>query len=259
MKNFFKEMDILNNIYFQDSATPIMEGIRDLHDFIFTFLTFILLLVLVVFEYIIDDFYRLYKNPKTKHLLFLRETYFETKDLTHGVTLEIVWTLIPSAILIFIAFPSFVLLYAIDELISPTLTFKVIGHQWYWVYEYADYLKSEGFKTINFDSYMVYTNDLAPGQYRLLEVDRQAVLPIGTHIRLLITSGDVLHSWAVPSLGIKMDAVPGRLNQVSIFLKRQGVFYGQCSELCGVNHGFMPIAVKGVSFSEYVNWVKNRT
>lgn len=252
-------MEILKNIYFQDSATPIMEGIRDLHDFIFSFLTFILLLVLVVFASILFDVYTIFRAPNTVAKLREREIYFETRNLTHGVTLEIVWTLIPSFILVLIAFPSFVLLYAMDELIDPTITFKVIGHQWYWVYEYADYIKTEGFKTINFDSYMIYTNDLVPGQYRLLEVDRQAVLPIDTHIRLLITSGDVLHSWAVPSLGVKMDAVPGRLNQVSIYLKRQGVFYGQCSELCGVNHGFMPIAVKAVSFDEYVAWVKNRS
>jgi len=251
-------MDFLKNLYFQDSATPLMEGIRDLHDFIFTFLTFILILVLVVFGYILNDFYKIYSNPRTGAQVLFREDLLKAKDVTHGVVLEIVWTLIPSVILMFIAFPSFVLLYAMDELIDPTITFKVVGHQWYWVYEYADYIKGEGFKSINFDSYMVYTDDLVPGQLRLLEVDRQAVLPVDTHIRVLVTAGDVLHSWAVPSLGIKMDAVPGRLNQVSIFLKRQGVFYGQCSELCGVNHGFMPIAVKGVSFEEYVNWVKNR-
>jgi cytochrome c oxidase subunit 2 len=251
-------MEFLKNIYFQDSATPLMEGIRDLHDFIFGFLTFILLMVLVVFGYIIKDFYRTYRSPSNAVAVLFREDLIKAKNVTHGVVLEIVWTLIPSVILMLIAFPSFVLLYAMDELIDPTITFKVIGHQWYWVYEYADYLKGEGFKSLNFDSYMVYTDDLTRGQLRLLEVDRQAVLPINTHVRLLITSGDVLHSWGIPSLGVKMDAVPGRLNQVSIFLKREGVFYGQCSELCGVNHGFMPIALKGVSFEEYVNWVKNR-
>lgn len=251
-------MEILKNIYFQDAATPLMEGIRDLHDFIFGFLTFIFILVLVVFWFIIKDFYKMYRNPSNTSEVLFREDLIKSKNVTHGVVLEIVWTLIPAIILMLIAFPSFVLLYAMDELIDPTITFKVIGHQWYWVYEYADYIKDEGFKSLNFDSYMVYTDDLVKGQMRLLEVDRQAVLPVETHVRVLITSGDVLHSWAIPSIGVKMDAVPGRLNQVSIFLKRQGVFYGQCSELCGVNHGFMPIALKGVSFEEYVSWVKNR-
>src|SRR5260221_11237624 len=194
-------MEMLKNLYFQDSATPLMEGIRDLHDFIFGFLTFILLLVLVVFGYIMKDFYKTYSSPKFIAEVLFREDLIKAKNVTHGVVLEVVWTLIPSVILMLIAFPSFVLLYAMDELIDPTITFKVVGHQWYWVYEYADYIKGEGFKSINFDSYMVYTNDLISGQLRLLEVDRQAVLPVDTHIRVLVTAGDVLHSWAVPALG----------------------------------------------------------
>jgi cytochrome c oxidase subunit 2 len=164
--------------------------------------------------------------------------------------LEIVWTITPSIILLLIAVPSFALLYSMDEVIDPTITFKAIGHQWYWSYEYSDYISSKGVNII-FDSYMVPTEELKLGQFRLLEVDNQAVLPIYTHVRLLVTATDVLHSWAVPSLGVKIDCVPGRLNQVSLFIKKEGLYFGQCSELCGVNHGFMPISIRAVEPSEF--------
>lgn len=138
------------------------------------------------------------------------------------------------------------------EVINPGLTIKVIGNQWYWHYEYPYKLNANLCGNFGFDSYMVLEENLEEEQLRLLSVDFQAILPIKTHIRTLITSSDVLHSWAVPSLGVKLDACPGRLNQVGIFIKRVGIFYGQCSEICGVNHGFMPIAVKAVTFEEYV-------
>jgi heme/copper-type cytochrome/quinol oxidase subunit 2 len=144
-----------------------------------------------------------------------------------------------------------------DEVIDPAITLKVIGHQWYWSYEYSDYNTSEE-DTINFDSYMIAEDDLELGQLRLLEVDNRVVLPINTHIRVLITSTDVIHAWAVPSLGVKCDAYPGRLNQINTFIKREGVFHGQCSELCGVNHGFMPIVVEAVSLTDYVSWVSSK-
>jgi cytochrome c oxidase subunit 2 len=160
----------------------------------------------------------------------------------HGTTIELVWTIVPSLILVVIAIPSFSLLYSMDEVIDPAITLKVVGHQWYWSYEYSDYNTSEE-DTINFDSYMIAEDDLELGQLRLLEVDNRVVLPINTHIRVLITSTDVIHAWAVPSLGVKCDAYPGRLNQINTFIKREGVFHGQCSELCGVNHGFMPIEI----------------
>ena len=156
-----------------------------------------------------------------------------------------------------LALPSFALLYSIDEIVDPSLTLKVIGHQWYWTYEYSDYANSDE-TSIVFDSYMIPEDDLEFGQLRLLEVDNRVVLPVQTHVRVIITAADVLHSWAVPSLGVKCDAVPGRLNQTSLFLKREGVFYGQCSELCGVNHGFMPIVVEGVSLDDYIAWVSNK-
>lgn len=130
-------------------------------------------------------------------------------------------------------------------------------HQWYWSYEYSDYNNSDE-PAVAFDSYMIPDDDLVPGQLRLLEVDNRVVFPVNTHIRVIITGADVLHSWAVPSLGVKCDAIPGRLNQVSLFIKRQGVFYGQCSELCGANHAFMPIVVEAVSLDNYINWISNK-
>ena len=142
-----------------------------------------------------------------------------------------------------------------DEIIDPSVTLKVIGHQWFWSYEYSDYSNENNEKSVAFDSYMVTDEDLKQGQIRLLEVDNPVVLPVKTHIRVLVTSADVLHSWAVPSLGVKIDACPGRLNQVSLFIKREGTFYGQCSELCGINHGFMPIMVDCVSIERYIKWI----
>jgi cytochrome c oxidase subunit 2 len=174
---------------------------------------------------------------------------------THSSLLEIVWTIIPAVLLILIAVPSFALLYSLDELLDPQITLKIVGHQWYWSYEYSDYLASNPNEGFGFDSYLVNADDLTVGAFRLLEVDNRVVLPVNTHIRLLVSAADVLHSWAVPSFGIKVDACPGRLSQASLFLKREGVFYGQCSEIFGVNHGFMPIVVKSVSVSEYLLWL----
>lgn len=144
-----------------------------------------------------------------------------------------------------------------DEIINPAMTIKAIGHQWYWSYEYSDY-QTKGIDTISFDSYMIPEEDLEIGQLRLLEVDNRVVVPTHTHVRVLVTSTDVLHSWAVPSLGVKVDAVPGRLNQLSFFVQREGLYYGQCSELCGVNHGFMPIVVEAVSLNDYIDWVYSK-
>jgi cytochrome c oxidase subunit 2 len=153
-----------------------------------------------------------------------------------------------------IAVPSFALLYSLEEVIDPAITLKVIGHQWYWSYEYSDYTNASG-ESLEFDSYMVPTDELEAGQLRLLEVDNRVVLPTQTHIRLLVTASDVLHAWCVPSFGVKLDCVPGRLNQVGLYIQREGTFYGQCSEICGVNHGFMPIVVEAVSLPKYIDWV----
>lgn len=186
--------------------------------------------------------------------LFTADKNPNPSKVVHGTTIELVWTIVPSIILVTIAVPSFALLYSMDEVIDPAITLKVIAHQWYWSYEYSDYNTSDE-DTIAFDSYMIAEDDLELGQLRLLEVDNRVILPINTHIRVLITSTDVVHAWAIPSLGVKCDAYPGRLNQVNTFIKREGIFHGQCSELCGVNHGFMPIVVEAVSLQDYVSWV----
>jgi cytochrome c oxidase subunit 2 len=171
--------------------------------------------------------------------------------LVDGTLLEIIWTIVPAIILILIAFPSLKLLYLMDEVMDPALTIKAIGHQWYWSYEYSDYQT----ETLEFDSYMVPTSELNKGDFRLLEVDNRLVVPINTHVRVLVTGADVLHSFAVPALAVKMDAIPGRLNQTGFFIKRPGIFYGQCSEICGANHSFMPIVIEAVSLDKYINWV----
>jgi len=224
---------------FQDPATPIALGIQDLHHDIFFFIVGIVVFVVWMLARTVWHFHES-RNPIPSKII-------------HGTVLEIVWTILPSTILLFIALPSFALLYSIDEIVDPAITIKVIGHQWYWSYEYSDYSNS-----IVFDSYLIPEDDLELGQLRLLEVDNRLVLPVNTHIRVLVTAADVLHSWAVPSLGVKCDAVPGRLNQTNLYIQREGVFYGQCSEICGANHGFMPIVVEAVGLSEYVSWISNK-
>ena len=161
-----------------------------------------------------------------------------------------------SVIIGFIIVPSMYLLYSNETDINPCITIKVIGHQWYWSYEYSDHASNQG--KISFDSYMIPEDELTLGQLRLLEVDNSIVLPVGVYVRINVTAADVLHSWTVPSLGVKIDAVPHRINSGVIFLERTGTFYGQCSEICGVNHGFMPIAVKSVSVDNYINWLNNK-
>ena len=230
-------------IGFQDPATPVMQGLIDLHHDIFSFMVFVLLFVVWMLARTVYKF-NIKKNPIPAKII-------------HGTVIEIAWTVTPSFILMLIAVPSFALLYSTDELMDPSITLKAIGHQWYWSYEYSDYTDSDD-SSILFDSYMIPEDDLELGQLRLLEVDNRVVLPVNTNVRVIITSADVLHSWAVPSLGIKCDAVPGRLNQVSLYLKREGIFYGQCSEICGANHGFMPIVVEGVTLDNYVEWISNK-
>lgn len=228
---------------FQDPATPIMEGIINLHHD----LTFFLCVILIFVSWMLFRTIWLFNNLNNKI----------SSSLSHGILIEIIWTTTPALILLVIAIPSFSLLYAMDEIVSPTITIKALGHQWYWSYEYSDYM-NENLEPINFDSYMIPEEDLEKGQLRLLEVDNRMVVPIQTHIRIIISAADVLHSWAIPSLGIKCDAIPGRLNQASMFIKREGLYYGQCSEICGVNHGFMPIVVEAVNLTNYVNWLSSK-
>ena len=223
-------------ISFQDPATPVMEGIINFHHDLMFFLIAILIGVFWIGVRSVTFF------NVTNHPI--------PKKFVHGTFLEIIWTITPAVILFLISVPSFALLYSMDEVINPILTLKITGHQWYWSYEYSD-LESE----VAFDSYIVQTDDLLVGQLRLLEVDNRLFVPVETHIRVLITSSDVLHSWAIPSLGIKLDACPGRLNQTSLYVQRTGVFYGQCSEICGIGHGFMPIVVEAIEPAFFGQWL----
>jgi len=245
--NFFLHCDAPEAYQFgpQDPATSVAEGMLSFHNYLMFFVILIGTVVMWMLYYSIKNFDKEINKIPTK--------------FTHSSLLEIVWTIIPAVLLVLIAIPSFSLLYSLDELIDPSVTLKIIGNQWYWSYEYSDY---SGFVSddndLCFDSYMVSTNDLEIGTFRLLEVDNRVLLPTNTHIRLLITAADVLHSWAIPSFAIKVDACPGRLSQASLFIKREGVYYGQCSEICGVNHGFMPIVVKGVSVNSYIVWLTDK-
>nr|AVW86191.1 cytochrome c oxidase subunit 2 [Iphione sp. YZ-2018] len=223
-------MSAWGQLNFQDAASPIMAQLIYFHDHAMLVITLIIALVGYAIISLITN-------------KFICNNIFEAQEI------ETVWTILPAITLLFLALPSLRLLYLMDEVTDPTFTLKTIGHQWYWSYEYSD------FTDIEFDSYMLPTNDLEEGQFRLLEVDNRAVLPMQTEIRLLVTAADVIHSWTIPALGIKADAVPGRLNQLGIYLNRPGIFYGQCSEICGANHSFMPIALEAVDFSSFTSWV----
>jgi len=249
LKQFITFSDVAEHwqLGFQDPATSNVEGMIFFYDFLVFSLSVIGFLV----------FFFLYQTV----VHFDKIKNISSENFTHSSLLEIVWTILPALVLLLIAIPSFALLYSLDELIDPEITLKVVGHQWYWTYEYTDSLINlssieNGF---SIDSYLLSTDDLTPeGSFRLLEVDHKVILPVKTHIRLLVTAADVLHSWAIPSFGIKIDACPGRLSQGSLFIKREGTFYGQCSEICGVNHGFMPIVVRVVSptfYETYLNLV----
>lgn len=228
----YKDSAVPYQLSFQDAGSPISEQIIFFHDDVMFILTIILTVVgWMMISAIINKHYYKY--------------------LIEGTTIEIIWTVIPAIILVFIAFPSLQLLYSMDEIIDPSLTIKAIGHQWYWSYEYSDVEED----SIEFDSYMVASSDLEVGDFRLLEVDNRVVVPVNTNVRVVITGADVIHSFAVPSLGVKADAVPGRLNQVSFLANRPGVFYGQCSEICGSDHSFMPIVIESVSQEKFVNWI----
>ena len=213
-----------------------MYGIIDLHDSIIFYL-------IILFALVFWLFFSTIFNPD--HLPFLR----------HGNVIEIIWTITPALILWFIAIPSLKLLYLLDEILDADLTVKAIGHSWYWSYEYSDYAHLNNDVSISFDSFLVPDSDLAFGELRRLTVDNYLVLPIHTSIRLLVTSMDVIHSFAVPSLGIKADAIPGRLNSLGFIINRPGTFFGQCSELCGDLHSAMPIGIKAVNLPAYLNFL----
>jgi heme/copper-type cytochrome/quinol oxidase subunit 2 len=231
-------------IYFQDSATPQMEGLVELHDNIMYYLVIILFSVGWVMISIVRNYAT--SNAPISH-----------KYLNHGTLIELIWTITPAVILILIAFPSFKLLYLMDEVSDPSMSVLAEGHQWYWSYQYPDFLDSSD-EFIEFDSYIVPESDLEEGTLRMLEVDNRVILPELTHVRFIVTSGDVIHSFACPSLGIKSDAYPGRLNQVSVFVNREGVFYGQCSEICGILHSSMPIVIESVSLEKFLTWLEEQ-
>nr|YP_009484289.1 cytochrome c oxidase subunit II [Callipogon relictus]AVR43546.1 cytochrome oxidase subunit II [Callipogon relictus] len=219
-----------STLLLQDSASPLMEQLSFFHDHT---LMILVIITTLVGQMLISLFFN-----KLSH-----------RYLLEGQLIEIIWTILPAVTLIFIALPSLRLLYILDEVNNPLVTVKAIGHQWYWSYEYSD------FKTIEFDSYMIPTNELKPFNFRLLDVDNRMVVPYESQIRILVTSTDVIHSWTVPSLGVKIDATPGRLNQASFSVSRPGLFFGQCSEICGANHSFMPIVVESISTKYFVKWV----
>nr|WNL53993.1 cytochrome c oxidase subunit II [Microcerotermes sp. 1 MLW-2023a]WNL54084.1 cytochrome c oxidase subunit II [Microcerotermes sp. 2 MLW-2023a]WNL54149.1 cytochrome c oxidase subunit II [Microcerotermes sp. 1 MLW-2023a]WNL54188.1 cytochrome c oxidase subunit II [Microcerotermes sp. 1 MLW-2023a]WNL54214.1 cytochrome c oxidase subunit II [Microcerotermes sp. 1 MLW-2023a] len=218
------------NMTLQDSASPVMEQLIFFHDHA---LMIMLMIITAVFYTMIS----IIQNKQTSRFIL------------EGQMIETVWTIAPAIILVFIAIPSLRLLYLMDEIHSPVMTLKTVGHQWYWSYEYSDFTKLE------FDSYMVQQEDQLANTFRLLDTDNRIVLPMNSPIRMIVTAADVLHAWTVPSLGVKTDATPGRLNQVSFTVNRPGLLYGQCSEICGANHSFMPIVIESVSTNQFINWV----
>nr|AAD54308.1 cytochrome c oxidase subunit II [Carabus morbillosus] len=219
-----------SNLNLQDSASPLMEQLMFFHDHTLMILTMITILV--------------------GYLMFtLFFNKYINRYLLEGQMIEVIWTILPAITLVFIALPSLRLLYLLDEVSNPSLTLKSIGHQWYWSYEYSD------FKKLEFDSYMIPTNELESDNFRLLDVDNRIVVPFNSQIRILVSAMDVLHSWTIPALGVKIDATPGRLNQTNFFINRSGLFYGQCSEICGANHSFMPIVIESVPTNTFINWI----
>lgn len=223
---------------FQDPATPVMDQLYKGHNLLLITITLITLFVLVMLTFICLRFSRRMNPVPSKN--------------AHNTRLEIIWTVIPIFILVAIAIPSLRLHYYMQRIADPDMTLKVTGYQWYWHYDYPD---QGGF---GYDSYIKKDADLKPGDVRLLAVDNHVVVPVNTKVRVLTTGADVIHSWAMPAFGVKKDAIPGRLNETWFEAERTGTFYGQCSELCGVGHGFMPIVVDVVSKEDFARWVKKQ-
>lgn len=220
-------------MWYQPSASPVMDRIESFHHLLMWIITGITVLVLGLLVYVAIRF-----NAKANPV---------PSKTTHNTLLEVAWTAIPVLILVVIAVPSFKLLYFMDRYKNPDMTLKVTGNQWYWSYNYPD-------SGISFDSFIVPSDKLKKGQPRLLTVDNPVVLPVNTNIQILGTSSDVIHDWAVPRFGIKMDVIPGRTNETWVRIEKTGDYYGQCSELCGKDHAFMPIAVRAVSKEQYDKW-----
>lgn len=226
------EISTWANLNLQDRASPLIEQLTFFHDH--TIL--ILVIITIIVSYLII-------------ILFFNK--FINRYLLHGQLIEIIWTIIPAIILLFIAFPSLRLLYLLDEINEPSITIKSVGHQWYWRYEYSD------FSNIEFDSYIIPINENKLNDFRLLDVDNRIILPINSQIRVLVTAADVIHSWTIPTLGIKVDGTPGRLNQTNFFINRPGLFFGQCSEICGTNHRFIPIVIERININNFIKWISS--
>nr|AFY16795.1 cytochrome c oxidase subunit II [Darthula hardwickii] len=216
---------------FQDAMTPTMEQMIMFHDHAMM----IIIMITIMVGYLLM---LMMKNKLVNHMLLENQM------------VEMIWTLSPTIMLVFIALPSLRILYLMEESMNPVITVKAIGHQWYWSYEYSD------LKNIEFDSYMVKTKMLKMNEFRLLETDNRLIIPFKMNLRMLTSSMDVIHSWTIPSSGIKIDASPGRINQGSMFISRPGIFYGQCSEICGANHSFMPITMESINIKTFINWMK---
>nr|YP_010736886.1 cytochrome c oxidase subunit II [Pedionis sagittata]WEP24760.1 cytochrome c oxidase subunit II [Pedionis sagittata] len=223
-------MYMWNTIMFQDPLTPIMEQLIMFNDHAMMIIMMITMMVMYMISSILIN-------------------KFIDKNMLEGQVIELIWTITPAIMLIMIALPSLRILYLIEEINNPVISIKAIGHQWYWSYEYSDY------KKIEFDSYMKPNNEININEMRLLETDNHMILPFKLMTRLLVTSTDVIHSWTIPSMGIKIDATPGRINQGSMMILRPGIFYGQCSEICGANHSFMPITLESVTMKTFMNWM----
>nr|AAM73844.1 cytochrome oxidase subunit II [Nipponaphis monzeni] len=215
---------------FQNSNSPLMEHLIFFHDHTM----FIIIMIMFSITYM---------------MTFIIMNKFINIKIMENQFIEFIWTITPPIILIFIAMPSLHLLYLMDEIKSPIMTIKIFGHQWFWSYEYSD------FYNIEFESYMI--NPMNKENFRLIEVDNKTIIPFKFNVRLLISSDDVIHSWTIPSLAIKIDAIPGRMNQINMFLNRPGMYFGQCSEICGINHSFMPIQIESININKFISWIKN--
>nr|ARX96655.1 cytochrome c oxidase subunit 2 [Eucera floralia] len=218
---------------FQDSNSPYMDNLIMFHNLNMMIMMMIITLILFI-------------------LMDLSMNKYCNRFLLKNHTIEIIWTIIPMFILMYICFPSLKILYYIDEIFNPYFTIKAISHQWYWSYEYPE------FSNFSFDSYMI--SELKNlYDFRLLDVDNRLIVPMKLPMRLITTSTDVIHAWTIPSLGIKMDSIPGRINQSNLYSMRPGIFFGQCSEICGINHSFMPIMMESTSFYYFLKWInKNK-
>nr|YP_009536309.1 cytochrome c oxidase subunit II [Rhipicentor nuttalli]AYN50574.1 cytochrome c oxidase subunit II [Rhipicentor nuttalli] len=215
---------------FSDMNSPIMEQMVFFHDHSMLIILMITIITIyMIFNIIINN--------------------LTSRSLMEGQEIEIIWTIIPAITLIFIAIPSLHLLYLTDETFNYQISIKILGHQWYWSYEYSDFNKE-------FDSFMIPEEEMNKNSFRLLETDNNLVIPTNTNIKYLVSSADVIHSWTIPSLGMKMDAIPGRLNQCFSISSRPGLFFGQCSEICGANHSFMPISLEITSIKNFINFIK---